>query len=52
MKTYKAPNIETIILDNEIALVLASEPPVAPGETNNHLPEHFKNQPFFVNLNS
>ncbi len=52
MKTYNAPKIETVILDNEIALVLASDPPIGPGETNNNLPEHFRNQPFFENLNS
>lgn len=52
MKTYNAPKIETVILDNEIALVLASDPPIGPGETINNLPEHFRNQPFFENLNS
>ena len=31
-KTYITPELEIVILDNEISLVLASNPPAGPGE--------------------
>lgn len=33
-KAYTTPNIELVVLDNEISLVLATNPPVGPGEDN------------------
>lgn len=42
---YIAPRIEIILLDNEISLQLASNPPGGPGETNLS-PAHFKKDPF------
>ena len=44
---YKAPQVERIELDNEIALQLESvgTPPKAPGEALN-APEYFNNDPF------
>jgi len=47
-KTYKSPQIEIIVLDNEIALALESSPPVGPSESFNNLlsPDHFNKTPF------
>lgn len=43
---YSAPRIEQIKLDNEISLILESEPPVGPGEiSGNHL-EYRSSTPF------
>jgi hypothetical protein len=51
MKTYTAPIIELIILDNEISLALESTPPAGPNEGNNTLvPEFFNNDPWKNNL--
>ncbi len=48
---YIAPSVVQIKLDNEIALVLESEPPIGPGESNNlKAPEYFNNDPFRANL--
>ncbi len=33
-KSYKAPYIAIVKLDNEISLVLATQPPGGPGENN------------------
>lgn len=44
--TYSAPSIERIKLDNEISLVLESDPPVFPGEGFSKTPEYFNNDPF------
>ena len=50
-KTYTAPGIELIILDNEISLALASDAPVGPGESvNNIAPEFFNNDPWKINV--
>lgn len=39
-RTYSAPKVERIVLDNEISLVLeSSNPPVPPWETK-HSPNH------------
>ena len=45
-KTYKAPKIERIRLDNEISLALESTPPTGPGEPTSQAPEYFNNDPF------
>jgi hypothetical protein len=51
MKTYTAPIIELIVLDNEISLALESTPPAGPSETNNVIrPEFFNNDPLKTNL--
>ena len=46
-KTYKSPQIELVILDNEISLALESAPPAGPSESyyNVSNPEHFNNSP-------
>ena len=47
LKVYQTPCIEMIHLDNEIALVLASDPPIGPGETKNNVaPDYFNNDPY------
>ena len=47
-KTYKSPQIELVILDNEISLALESAPPVGPSESNNNVlnPDHFNKTSF------
>ena len=46
-RVYNTPAIKLIILDNEISLILASDPPIGPGETkNNSVPEYFNNDPY------
>lgn len=49
---YVVPQIESIELDNEIALQLESSqlPPKAPGEAQQKAPEYFGNDPFKANL--
>jgi len=50
-KTYKAPQIELIKLDNEISLALASDtPPVGPDEGAFNAPQQFNSEPFRDNL--
>jgi hypothetical protein len=49
-KSYKAPKIEQIKLDNEISLALESAPPTGPGESLGKAPEYFNNDPFKTNL--
>lgn len=51
-KTYITPQVETIELDNEISLALASSPPAGPSETINKMtsPEYFSSEPFNTNL--
>lgn len=44
--TYKSPQIEIIVLDNEISLALESTPPEGPGESRNVVPEYLNNNPF------
>jgi hypothetical protein len=48
-KSYKAPKIERIRLDNEISLALESVPPSGPNETS-QVPEYFNSDPFKTNL--
>ena len=45
-KTYNAPQIELILLDNEISLALASTPPAGPSEMVFISNQHFTNEPF------
>ena len=47
-KTYIAPLIELIKLDNEISLALESTPPVGPSEVSNfnQNPEYYENTAF------
>ena len=46
-RVYSTPAIELISLDNEISLILASDPPIGPGEVkNNSVPEYFNNNPY------
>ena len=49
-KKYAVPNIELILLDNEISLSLES-PPVGPDEgISNLAPDYFNNDPWKTNL--
>jgi secreted Zn-dependent insulinase-like peptidase len=47
-RAYSPPQVERIKLDNEISLVLASDPPIVPGESLHvqNAPEYFNNDPF------
>lgn len=46
-QTYIAPEVTIIELDNEISLVLASDPPIGPGEVMNQTPDFFNsNDPY------
>ncbi len=48
---YIAPSVVQIKLDNEIALILESNPPEGPGESNNlKAPEYFNNDPYKTNF--
>jgi hypothetical protein len=49
-RTYLAPQIKRIKLDNEISLALESTPPEGPGESLGKAPEYFNNDPFKTNL--
>jgi len=44
-RVYTAPVIEHVKLDNEISLILESDPPIGPFEGKN-APEYFNNDPF------
>ena len=48
-RVYSAPIIEHVKLDNEISLILESDPPIGPFEGKN-APEHFNNDPFKANI--
>lgn len=48
-RTYLAPQIERIKLDNEISLALESTPPEGPGETS-QVSEYFNNDPFKITI--
>lgn len=50
-RLYSSPLIELIVLDNEIALILESNPPSGPYEGQIlNVPEFFKTDPFVNNL--
>ena len=44
-KKYNAPQVELILIDNEISLALQSEPPVGPGESLSLIPEFVNSNP-------
>lgn len=47
LKKYTAPEIEIVILDNEISLALQSAPPTGPGETQNFIQlDSYTNNPY------
>ena len=48
--TYNSPKIERVILDNEISLVLESNPPYGPNESSLMTPDYFNNDPFKTDL--
>ena len=43
-KIYTAPQVELILIDNEISLALASSPPAGPSETLNSIQNPFKQE--------
>ena len=45
-REYTTPVVESIELDNEISLILASAPPGGPGEVIGAAPEYFNPDPF------
>jgi len=47
-RIYSSPKIQLIVLDNEISLQLASDPPVPPGDEVYNKPEYFNNDPYKV----
>lgn len=49
-RAYSAPQVERIDLDNEISLVLQSDPIEGPGEASLSAPEYFNNDPYKTNL--
>ena len=49
-RTYTAPSIEQIQLDNEISLALESTPPTGPNEGYLKAPEYMNHDPFKTNL--
>ncbi len=50
-RSYIAPTVERIKLDNEISLELTSDPAFGPGEALGlNAPEYFNNDPFKTNI--
>lgn len=52
-RVYSTPVFKRIKLDNEISLILASEPPAGPGEPGyigSISPDSFNSDPFKTNL--
>jgi len=49
-RSYFPPEVEKIMLDNEISLALESSPPIGPDEGANFSPNYLKNDPFRSNL--
>ncbi len=49
-KTYTAPQVELILIDNEIALALESAPPAGPSEGALLSPEFMHNDPYRNNI--
>lgn len=45
-KEYMPPKVELIKLDNEISLILESDPPLGPDETLNMKSDYMKIDPF------
>ena len=49
-RVYTAPKIEQVKLDNEISLILESDPPEGPNHGSLMTPEYFDNDPFKSNM--
>lgn len=49
-KKYKAPQVELILIDNEITLILQSTPPAGPDEIGQNASGHFNNDPFKTDI--
>jgi hypothetical protein len=49
-RLYATPLIEHVLLDNEISLILESDPPFGPDEPISFVPEYFNNDPFKSNI--
>jgi hypothetical protein len=49
-RVYAAPLIDRILLDNEISLILESDPPFGPDESISFAVEYFNNNPFKSNV--
>ena len=49
-RIYLQPQVECIMLDNEISLALESAPPAGPEEVNNNIPGNLNNDPFKTEL--
>jgi len=49
-RVYIPPTLEQIKLDNEISLILESNPPVGPYESLNKVPDCFQSDPFKINI--
>ena len=49
-KSDTAPQVELILIDNEIALILQSTPPAGPSEGASLAPEYRNDNPFRKNL--
>ncbi len=47
-KIYTAPQLELILIDNEISLALESAPPAGPSETLNSVQNPFKQETSLV----
>lgn len=48
-RTYNIPKLELVKLDNDISLILESEPPTGPNEAFAS-PQYFNNDPFKNNI--
>ena len=49
-RKYSTPLLELIRLDNEISLILASDPPTYESSNSSNKPEYFNHDPFKSNL--
>ena len=49
-RTYNFPQLQRVILDNDISLILESSPPAGPDEGYLKVPDYFNNDPFKTNL--
>ena len=49
-REYTTPQIEEVLLDNEISLSLASDPPFGPDEITNSTPVYLNNDPFKTDI--
>jgi hypothetical protein len=49
-RVYSTPQLERVVLDNEISLILQSVIPPGPGDEGRNTPSHFNNDPFKTNM--